>query len=169
MWRWGVFGLILFGLVSALILHVLNQGKPQPWIAQRQTQQLRPIVPELHKLRLQHYYWKTGGRHLHYSRGDYADPDSSWTRAAPTRIKPFDEQAERDYQLVVRLLSDSGVAVSGVSLDSGHWEFHLDRGAFTRVSYILDPGYRQLPLDQGTELRYEAIDSDWYLLDEDFN
>lgn len=163
-------GIALLLSLGGLILIGFNArqrwGLPSPAQAREHTRQLQTLLPQMEKLKLRHYHWAAGGRLLDYSRGVYADHSSSWSRAL--RTQPFDAVAERDYQMLVQLLESGPVMVIGITHQQSLWEFQIDRGGFVRVSYLCKPGY-SLPCDQGHERRYQAIDRNWYLLDEDWN
>jgi len=158
--------LLSLGVVWVGLYARQHWGLPTMALAREQTARLQALIPQLENLKLRHYYWATGGRLLEYSRGLYADPQSAWSRAL--RSQPFDAVAERDYQRLVQLLKNGRVVVMGITHQQRCWEFQIDRGGFFRISYLYEPGY-SLPADQGRERRYQAIDRNWYWLDEDWN
>jgi hypothetical protein len=166
-------GLLIIALVPACSAKLT--GMPFLSSNLNNAQRLVQVLPTLEEFRVTQFRNDDWCQNLFYARGKFSSvPNNDICNLSQDETRPLTSQSEQDFRAVERVLIDSGLKVRlvVVGFDARgqvrYAEFHLDC-YFCRTRYVYDPGYDRLPEDIPGELQHEAINSDWYLVRDDWN
>jgi hypothetical protein len=136
---------------------------------------LKLTFPAIERLQLVEY--GTGAQELfHYRRGTFSKSGRTYFdgETGSTKFFPaFDAQAQQDLAMLEDAIAQSGVRVSGISGTRYDAKGHLMQAEFNLpansapLSYVYSPSYGEVPATHGQ--RITRINSDWYLLQDDWN
>jgi hypothetical protein len=143
---------------------VVGCGQPSP---SESVVELRAIFPVLERLQVTNYWVDDRCEYIAYGRGAFvtnpASSDCQIDLGGPYPRLPFDNQARTDIALI-----KSESAKHGPRLHQAFVKYAADGtitgdswfGIGACLSYVYEPGYGAVPLDDSVE--YEVVDATWY-------
>ncbi|GMU53917.1 MAG: hypothetical protein AMXMBFR33_30630 [Candidatus Xenobia bacterium] len=138
-----------------------------------QTARLRAVVSELETLQVTVFRDQDWCECFEYPGGRFMQSSHESTCGLfQGKARPFDQVARRDFERIATAVGKSRVSVLWITARYRNRklvEAQFSLGGWGRRSFIYAPGYGTPPPDQGNEMRYTALDADWYQLDEDWN
>jgi hypothetical protein len=170
--------LLLLFLVSG-VLAWLSWGKPWFMPASFAAGQLERLLPGLEQTQTEAYRNQGWCKNIAYSYGNFSESSHPTTcNLFEGTPRAFDEQAKRDFQTLRQVLRLTGVRVAFVNIyyEGGTVtnervrlaEFNLSCFLCSRTRYVYEPNY-VLPEDMGSEMWFDAVNKNWYIVNEDWN
>jgi hypothetical protein len=176
--KYAKFLLIAIGVVVVALIPACSSaltGSPFLSSAINNAQRLEQVIPRLEQLQVRQFRNQDWCKNFFYARGKFSSaPNNGNCNQSKDKSGLFTPQAEQKFHEAEHALSDSGLKVRMVLAEFNeqdrirYAEFHLDC-FFCRTRYVYAPQYKRLPEDIPNELEYEAIDENWYLVQEDWN
>ncbi len=156
-------------MLCVLGIAVWVQGRPESEVGR-----LGPVVAELQSLRVSVWRDQDWCRCFAYPRGQFMQSSHESTCGLfQGKAIAFTPQATADFDRVRAAVASSRVKVLWATVryrpDGSLEEAEFALDTLSRRSYVFHPGYGQLPPNQGAEMRYTAVNADWYIRDEDWN
>jgi hypothetical protein len=136
--------------------------------------QLGRLLPGLEQSQLEAYRNQSWCKNIAYSYGAFSETSYPTTcNLFDGTAQPFDEQARRDFQILYRTFSFTGVRIRFVNVYYENEnvrlaEFHLECFWCSRTRYVYEPNY-VLQQDMEGEMWFDAINKTWYEVNEDWN
>lgn len=136
--------------------------------------QLEKLLPRLGQEQTTAYRNQSWCKNIAYSYGKFSDTDSPSTcNLFEGEAEPFDKTAKATFNDLRQTLLLTGVNINFLNVyfedeKIRMADFSLGCWFCSRTRYVYEPGY-VLQEDFGDEMWFDAINKNWYMVNEDWN
>ncbi len=136
--------------------------------------QLEKLLPGLEQTQTNAYRNQSWCKNIAYSYGNFSDTEfPSTCNLFEGEANPFDETAKAAFNDLRRTLLLTGVNINFLNVyveGETTWlaDFSLGCWLCSRTRYVYEPGY-VLQEDIPNEMSFNAVNENWYVVNEDWN
>lgn len=165
---------LLFLILLSVVATWFLLGKPWFIPASFAVKQLESVLPRLEQAHITAYRNQNWCRNIAYSYGKFSDTaNPSTCNIFQGEVLTFDETSRGAFSDLRQALLFTGVNISFLNVyfeedKVRQVEFNLGCWLCSRTRYVYEPDYL-LPEEIGNEMWFDAINENWYMVNEDWN